>query len=70
VQPLDPLEARAQLADLHLHSPDYQAAAIKEFEAILAENPNLADAQRGLGYAYLRQQNFPRLPSIFRPRRS
>ena len=60
VRTLDPLEARAQLADLHLHSPDYQAAAIKEFEAILAENPNLADAQRGLGYAYLRQQNFPK----------
>jgi Tfp pilus assembly protein PilF len=60
VRTLDPLEARAQLADLHLHSPDYQAAAVKEFEAILAENPNLADAQRGLGYAYLRQQNFPK----------
>ncbi len=58
VRTLDPLEARAQLADLHLHSPDYQAAAIREFEAILSENPNQAVAQRGLGYAYLRQQNF------------
>ncbi len=60
VRTLDSLEARAQLADLHLHSPDYQAAAIKEFEAIITENPNQAEAQRGLGYAYLRQQNFPK----------
>ena len=57
-RPLDPQEARAQLADLHLHEEDYGALAIKEFEAIVSENPNEFNAQRGLGYAYLRERNF------------
>ena len=57
---LDPLAARSQLADLHLHERDYGPAAVKEFEAIIAENPNQVEAQRGLGYAYLQQQNFPK----------
>jgi Flp pilus assembly protein TadD len=56
-RPLDPLEVRAELADLHLHSPDYAAKATQEFEDILRQNPNLVAAQRGLGYAYLRNQN-------------
>jgi tetratricopeptide (TPR) repeat protein len=58
VRPLDPLEVRASLADLHLHSPDYGTTAVKEYEAILAQNSGLADAQRGLGYAYLQQHDY------------
>ena len=54
VRPLDPLEARAELADLHLHSRDYMTLATQEFEEIVKENPNLAQVQRALGYAYLR----------------
>lgn len=57
-RPLDPLEARAQLADLHLHEEEYGALAVKEFEAVVREDPNQVEAQQGLGYAYLRERNF------------
>ena len=39
VRPIDPLEVRTQLADLHLHEQDYTAQAVKELEAIVTENP-------------------------------
>ena len=58
VRPLDPLDARTQLADLHLHELDYTAQAVKELEAITTENPGQVEAQRALGYAYLYQSNF------------
>lgn len=58
-RPLDSLEARAQLADLDVHSMDYGARAIQEFEDILRQNPKQVSAQRGLGYAYLRNRDFP-----------
>jgi tetratricopeptide (TPR) repeat protein len=60
VRPLDPLDARTQLADLHLHELDYTEQAIKELEAITAEDPKQVEAQRALGYAYLYQRNFPK----------
>ena len=60
IRPLDPLEARTQLADLHLHEEDYTAQAVKELEAIVTENPNQAEAQRVLGYAYLQDHNLPK----------
>ncbi|MFZ0312305.1 MAG: tetratricopeptide repeat protein [Candidatus Korobacteraceae bacterium] len=59
VRPMDSLEARAQLADLDVHSMDYGARAIQEFEDILRQNPNQVTAQRGLGYAYLRNRDYP-----------
>jgi Flp pilus assembly protein TadD len=55
---LRPLDAQAILADVHLHSPDYAQKAIEEFQQILAADPNNAAAHRGLGYAYLRQNQF------------
>jgi tetratricopeptide (TPR) repeat protein len=58
VRPLDSLEARAQLADLDAHSIDYGQRAIQQFEDILRQNPNQPMAQRGLGYAYLRNRDF------------
>lgn len=51
-------DAKAVLADMHLHSPDYQAKAIGEFEEVLALQPGNFAAMRGLGYAYLRKQNY------------
>jgi Flp pilus assembly protein TadD len=59
VRPLDPLDARTVLADMHLHEEDYQAQAVKELEAITTENPKQVEAQRALGYAYLEQRDFP-----------
>lgn len=58
VRALSPLEARAELADLHLHSPEYGQVAVKEFEAIVAEDASQTNAQRGLGYAYVRQNDY------------
>lgn len=63
--PLAPLEVRAELADLHSRSLDYAAKATQEFEDVLRENPNLVAAQRGLGYAYLRSQNFSQAQQHF-----
>jgi len=60
VRPIDPLDTRTQLADLHLHELDYQAQAVKELEAITTEDPKQVEAQRALGYAYLEQRNFPK----------
>lgn len=60
VRPLDPLDARTQLADMHLHEIDYQAQAVKELEAITTEDPKQVEAQRALGYAYLEERNFPK----------
>ncbi len=57
VRPLEPMEVRIQLADLHLHEPDYTTQAVQELEAIVTEDPNQTEAQRALGYAYLREHN-------------
>lgn len=65
-RPLDSLEARAQLADYAAHTLDYQDKAVQEFEAILQQNPNLPEAQRGLGYAYLRHGQLPKAADHFR----
>ena len=70
--PLDALNAQAILADVHLHSPDYQKSAKEEFEAVLKIDPNNASALRGLGYSYLMKQDLAKaadyLPQI-RPAR-
>jgi Flp pilus assembly protein TadD len=58
VTKLDPADAQAVLADLHLHSPDHAPQAMREFEQVLQLVPNHAAAHRGLGYAYLRQRQF------------
>ena len=56
--PLGALNAQTVLADVHVHSPDYQKSAVEEFEAILKIDPNNAAALRGLGYSYLIKQDF------------
>ncbi|HYX68007.1 MAG TPA: tetratricopeptide repeat protein, partial [Terriglobales bacterium] len=56
--PVDAMDLRVTLADVHFHSPDHRAQAAKEYEQILAEKPNVAAAHRGLGYAYLYDGDF------------
>ena len=63
--PLSAVDAAAILADAHLHSPDYQAKATEEFEAILKTDPNNAAALRGLGYSYLIKRNFAKAGEYF-----
>ena len=64
--PLTTADAAAVLADIHLHSPDYQEKAIGEFEAILKSDPSNAAALRGLGYAYLQKQDFTKAAEYFK----
>ena len=66
VQPLSPADSGAVLADIHLHSRDYQEQAIAEFEEILKADPNNAAACRGLGYAYLQKQAFTQAAEYFK----
>jgi tetratricopeptide (TPR) repeat protein len=63
--PLSTSDAHVILADIHLHSPDYQKAAIDEFEAVLKTDPNNAGALRGLGYCYLMKQDFEKAAEYF-----
>lgn len=63
--PVSSADSRAVLADIHLHSPDYQDKAITEFQDVLKEDPNNAAASRGLGYAYLQRQDFKQATDYF-----
>jgi len=51
--PLPAADAQAVLADVHLHSSDYQDKGMSEFQEVLKLDPNNVAALRGLGYAYL-----------------
>jgi tetratricopeptide (TPR) repeat protein len=62
---LNPADVQATLADVHLHSADYQNAAPAEFEAVLKLDPNNAAALRGLGYSYLMKQDFAKAGDCF-----
>lgn len=59
-------QALAQIADLHLHSRDHADLAAKEFEQVLAADPNFADAHRGLGYYYVRTGDLEKAGDNFR----
>jgi tetratricopeptide (TPR) repeat protein len=65
VKPLQPLDIKTQLADLHLHSPDYVDAGMQEFQDILKQQPDNQAALRGLGYAYLRKHDFKQAGEYF-----
>jgi tetratricopeptide (TPR) repeat protein len=60
-----PSEASSVIADIHLHSPDYQDKALAEFQQILKSDPNNAPACRGLGYAYLQRRDFQQASQYF-----
>jgi tetratricopeptide (TPR) repeat protein len=64
-KPLAIASAKAVLADMHLHSPDYQEKAVAEFEEVLKLQPDNAAALRGLGYAYLMKRDFHRAGEYF-----
>jgi tetratricopeptide (TPR) repeat protein len=66
VRPLNSIDAKAVLADMHLHSVDYRERAITEFEEILRAQPDHPAALRGLGYAYLTKKDFHRAGEYFR----
>jgi Tfp pilus assembly protein PilF len=66
VNALKSSDGAAVLADIHLHSPDYQQQARAEFEEILKSDPNNAAACRGLGYGYLQQQDFDHAAEYFK----
>jgi len=55
---LTPAEKDATLADFKFHSIDHNAEGIAEFKKVLEEDPNNEVANRGLGYACLRQRDF------------
>jgi tetratricopeptide (TPR) repeat protein len=63
--PLTATDAQTILADVHLHSPDYQKIAGEEFEAILKVDPNNAAALRGLGYSYWMKQDLAKAGEYF-----
>lgn len=64
--PLSAAEGNAVLADIHLHSRDYQEKALNEFQEIIKSDPKNAAACRGLGYAYLQKQDFKQAAEFFK----
>jgi tetratricopeptide (TPR) repeat protein len=65
VSPFSSIDARATLADIHAHSPDYRAHALEEFLEILKTDPENALALRGAGFAYLQQRDFEHAEDYF-----
>lgn len=65
VRQLGMADAKAVLADAHLHSADYQEKGVTECEEALKLQPDNAAALRGLGYAYLRKRDFHRAAEYF-----
>jgi Flp pilus assembly protein TadD len=66
VLPVSLADARAVLADIHAHSPDYKDQALAEFQDVLKIDPNNQSALRGVGYAYLQQRDFENAAEYFR----
>jgi len=66
VTPLSTATGNAVLADIHLHTRDYQDRALTEFRDILKADPNNLAACRGLGYAYLQKQDFTQAREYFK----
>ena len=58
-------EANAVIADLHLHSRDYFDKAEGELEAVLKQDPENAEAIRGLGYWYMRKGDLDKAGEYF-----
>ncbi len=56
-QPMSAADAKAVVADIHQHSQDRHQQALAEFQDIVKSDPHSAGGCRGLGYAYLQQEN-------------
>jgi tetratricopeptide (TPR) repeat protein len=66
VTTVSPADAKAVLADIHLHSPDYQEKALAELQEVLQMQSGNAAALRGLGYLYLQRQELDHAAEYFR----
>jgi tetratricopeptide (TPR) repeat protein len=66
VEPVSAANARALVADIHAHSPDYSGKALAEFQEVLKTDPDNASALRGIGFAYLQQRNFDQAAEYLR----
>jgi len=58
VHPIKDADKDAILADFKFHTPDHLQEGIAEFKRILSTDPDNQLANRGLGYAYIRQRDF------------
>ena len=58
VAPIMPADALATIADIHAHSPDYQAVALGEFRDVLKMEPGNILALRGAGFVCLEQKDY------------
>ncbi len=65
VKPLQALDVKASLADVHLHSSDYAESAMQDFQEILKQQPDNQAALRGLGYAYMRKRDYKQAGEYF-----
>lgn len=65
VRKLDETEWQSVLADLHYRSGDHREQGVAEFRDILKRQPDNAAANRGLGYVYLRQNDFDKAAEHF-----
>lgn len=59
-------DANVVLADIHLHSPDYQEKAKGELQEVLQMQPGNPAALRGLGYFYLQRRELDHAAEYFR----
>ncbi len=59
------IESQAMLADMALHCPGHENEGLQQLQQIVDQQPNDAPAQRSLGYAYLRQNNFAQAGAHF-----
>ena len=66
VTPLSAASGNAVVADIHLHSRDYQERALSEFQDVLKSDPNNGEACRGLGYAFLQKQDYAQAAEYFK----
>jgi cytochrome c-type biogenesis protein CcmH/NrfG len=66
VAPVSGPDARALMADIHAHSPDYKDKALGEFQEVLKTDPDNEAALRGVGFAYLQQTDYPHAAEYLR----
>ncbi len=58
-------EVETVIADMHEHSTDHLVEAQQEFERLVQQNPDSAEAHRGLGIAYLQKKQFDKAGEHF-----
>ncbi|MGB9233183.1 MAG: tetratricopeptide repeat protein [Terriglobales bacterium] len=66
VKAMSAVDAQAVVADIHAHSPDYLDKALAEFQDVLKTDPDNAAALRGVGFTYLRQEEYEQAAAYFR----